>query len=73
MDMIACIEKKKQGFPLSKEEIFAIIKSYTEGDLPEYQMSAFLMAVWFRGNLPSYHGHDAQWRDDGSFLIRLDH
>ncbi len=49
MDMIACIEKKKQGFPLSKEEIFAIIKSYTEGDLPEYQMSAFLMAVWFRG------------------------
>ncbi len=41
------IFKKRNGEELSKEEISFIVKSYTDGTLPDYQMSAFLMAIWF--------------------------
>lgn len=42
------IEKKKQGHKLTPEEILFAVKSYTDGEIPDYQMSAFLMAVYFR-------------------------
>ena len=38
----------KEG-ELSEEEISYLIKNYVSGVLPDYQMSAFLMAVYFRG------------------------
>jgi len=43
------IKKKRDGKELSKEEIDFIVKSYTSGETPDYQMAAFLMAVFFRG------------------------
>ena len=49
MRMYDLIEKKKQGFVLSKEEIEYVVEGYTNGDISDYQMSAFLMAVWFQG------------------------
>jgi len=49
MRMVDLIEKKKLGIELSNEEINYIVKGYTGGDIPDYQMSAFLMAVYFRG------------------------
>lgn len=49
MRMYDLIEKKKLGEPLSNEEIRRLIESYTEGVIPDYQMSAFLMAVCFQG------------------------
>jgi len=49
MRMYDLIEKKKRGEALSREEIFEMIRLYTKGDIPDYQMSAFLMAVYFRG------------------------
>ena len=49
MRMYDLIEKKKLGQPLSQDEIDYIIKGYTKGDIPDYQMSAFLMAVYFTG------------------------
>jgi len=49
MEIIDLINKKKYGGELTKEEISFIIKGYTEGSIPDYQMSAFLMAVLFRG------------------------
>lgn len=49
MRMYDLIEKKKHGKELSKEEIFAMISSYTAGEIPDYQMSSFLMAVYFQG------------------------
>ena len=49
MRMIDLIEKKKQGEVLSKEEIEFIVNEYTKGNIPDYQMSSFLMAVYFRG------------------------
>ena len=47
--MYDLITKKKRGQELSKEEISYIVKGFTEGDIPDYQMSAFLMAVCFKG------------------------
>ena len=49
MRMVDLIEKKRDGFELSKEEIDFIISNYTNGNIPDYQMSAFAMAVYFNG------------------------
>ncbi|MBR5817840.1 MAG: thymidine phosphorylase, partial [Clostridia bacterium] len=49
MRMYDLIEKKKLGESLSREEIFSMIRKYTDGEIPDYQMSAFLMAVCFKG------------------------
>ncbi len=43
------IEKKRDGGKLSREEIEFFITGYTAGDIPDYQVSALLMAVYFRG------------------------
>ena len=47
--MVDLIEKKKQGKSHDEAEIRFIVRGYTAGELPDYQMSAWLMAVWFRG------------------------
>ena len=43
------IKKKRDGEELSREEVNFTVSSYTEGKIPDYQMAAFLMAVFFRG------------------------
>ncbi len=43
------IEKKKEGNSLSDEEIEFVISSYVAGDIPDYQISALLMAICFVG------------------------
>ncbi len=48
MRMVDLIEKKREGKELSKAEIDIIIKGYTAGEIPDYQMSAFLMTVYFQ-------------------------
>ena len=47
--MYDLIEKKKCGQELSKEEIQWMIDEYVKGTIPDYQMSAFLMSVYFKG------------------------
>jgi pyrimidine-nucleoside phosphorylase len=49
MRMVDLIEKKRNGEELTKQEIDFMIKGYTNGDIPDYQMSAFAMAVFFQG------------------------
>lgn len=49
MRMYDLIEKKKQGKRLEKEEIRFMIKGFTDGSIPDYQMSAMLMAIYFQG------------------------
>lgn len=49
MDMIEIIEKKKQGQILSEEEIRFFVDGYTNDTIPDYQMSALLMAIFFQG------------------------
>jgi pyrimidine-nucleoside phosphorylase len=48
MRMVDLIQKKRDGMSLTKEEIHFLIQGYTNGDIPDYQMSAFAMAVFFQ-------------------------
>ena len=49
MTMYELITKKKQGKELTNEEINYIAKGFTDASIPDYQMSAFCMAVYFCG------------------------
>ena len=49
MKMNDIIYKKREGGKLSKEEIDWFITGYVAGDIPDYQVSALLMAIFFRG------------------------
>ena len=49
MRMYDMINKKKRGHTLSTEEIRFIIEGFTNGSIPDYQMSALLMAIYFQG------------------------
>ena len=49
MNMVKIIQKKKDGEELSREEINWFIEGYTGGEIPDYQASALLMAIYFKG------------------------
>ena len=49
MGMYDLIVKKKMGKSLTEEEIAFIVNGFTKGEIPDYQMSAFLMAVCLKG------------------------
>ena len=46
------IERKRDGAALDPAEIEALVRGYTDGGIPDYQMAAFAMAVYFRGMTP---------------------
>jgi pyrimidine-nucleoside phosphorylase len=47
------IEKKRDGHELTPEEIDFLVSGFTHGEIPDYQMSAWLMATFFRGMTPT--------------------
>jgi pyrimidine-nucleoside phosphorylase len=49
MRMVDIIKKKRDGGILSREEIAFFVENYTKGEIPDYQASALLMAIYFRG------------------------
>ena len=49
MRTVDLITRKRDGEELNGEEIDSLIKGYTSGEIPDYQMSAFLMATFFSG------------------------
>jgi pyrimidine-nucleoside phosphorylase len=49
MRAVDVIAKKRDGHELTKDEITWFIDSYTKGDLPDYQASAMMMAIFIRG------------------------
>src|SRR5881394_3384515 len=49
MRTVDLIQRKRDGEELAPEEIEFLVNGYTSGDIPDYQMSSFLMAVFFSG------------------------
>lgn len=49
MNMVSLIQKKKDGLALTKEEIQWFVMGYVNGEIPDYQVSAMLMAIYFQG------------------------
>ena len=52
MRTVDLIHRKREGEELTPEEIAFLVEGYTGGEIPDYQISAFLMAVCF----PRYDG-----------------
>jgi len=49
MRIVDIIKKKRDGQELSPSEMALLVQGYTRGEIPDYQMAAFLMAVLWRG------------------------
>ncbi|MBL9129584.1 MAG: thymidine phosphorylase [Verrucomicrobiaceae bacterium] len=49
MHLPTLIARKRDGAELTREEIHHVITAFTSGDMPDYQMSALAMAIFFRG------------------------
>src|SRR6202158_793219 len=49
MRTVDLIQRKRDGEELAPEEIEFLVEGYTKADIPDYQMSSFLMAVYFSG------------------------
>ena len=49
MNVVELIRRKREGSSLTEEEFRFLFDGYVEGKVPDYQMSAFLMACYFRG------------------------
>jgi len=57
MRPVEIIIKKRDGNPLTQEEIEFFIKGYTTGDIPDYQAAAWAMAVLLKGMTPEETTH----------------
>lgn len=49
LNIVDIIEKKRDGHILSKEEIEYFVNEYVSNNIPDYQISSLLMAIYFRG------------------------
>lgn len=49
MNFLSLIESKREGGTLTRADIQAMVREFTAGRIPDYQMSAMLMAIYFRG------------------------
>jgi pyrimidine-nucleoside phosphorylase len=49
VNFLPLLEAKRDGTPLAADQIKAVINAYAAGRIPDYQMAAFLMAIFFRG------------------------
>lgn len=73
------IQRKRDGLTLSGDEIQHLIDAYTRGDVPDYQMAALAMAVFFRGLTPDeltawtramlHSGSVMDWSDLGRVCV----
>jgi pyrimidine-nucleoside phosphorylase len=69
VNFLSLIESKRAGQTLSREEIQALVREFTAGHIPDYQMAAFLMAIYFRGlNSEETTALTLAMRDSGAVL-----
>ena len=58
--VVELIAQKRRGDALSEEDIRGLLAAYTRGEVPDYQMSALAMAIFFQGMTPA---ELAPWTD----------
>jgi len=69
MNFLSLIEQKREGQILTAEQIREFVQKYTAGNIPDYQMAAMLMAVYFRGlNRAETTALTLAMRDSGEVL-----
>jgi pyrimidine-nucleoside phosphorylase len=69
MNFLSLIEAKREGKVLASEEIQSLICNFTAGQIPDYQMAAMLMAIYFRGlNTEETRALTLAMRDSGDTL-----
>ena len=69
MNFLSLIESKREGKTLAPEQIREFIREFTAGKIPDYQMAAMLMAIYFRGlNTAETTGLTLAMRDSGDVL-----
>jgi pyrimidine-nucleoside phosphorylase len=69
MNFLALIEAKREGKTLASKQICETIREFTAGKIPDYQMSAMLMAIYFRGlNTVETTALTLAMRDSGEVL-----
>lgn len=66
------IKKKRNGENLSPDEIDFFIGRYTQGEIPDYQMAALLMAIYFQGMAPAETTKLTQCMRDSGLKLRFD-
>jgi len=69
VNFLSLIESKREGNPLAPEQIQEFIREFTAGTIPDYQMAAMLMAIYFRGlNTAETTALTLAMRDSGDVL-----
>ncbi|HEY3932894.1 MAG TPA: thymidine phosphorylase [Verrucomicrobiae bacterium] len=69
MNFLSLIENKREGKILAPEQIQEFIREFTAGKIPDYQMAALLMAIYFRGlNTAETTALTLAMRDSGDVL-----
>ena len=69
MNFLSLIEVKREGRPLAPEQIQEFVREFTAGEIPDYQMAAMLMAIYFRGlGTAETTGLTLAMRDSGDVL-----
>src|SRR6202142_2587364 len=69
MNFLSLIESKREGKPLAPDQIENFIHEFTVGKIPDYQMAALLMAIYFRGlNTAETTALTLAMRDSGDVL-----
>ena len=69
MNFLSLIENKREGKVLAPEQIQGFIREFTAGKIPDYQMAAMLMAIYFRGlNTAETTALTLAMRDSGDVL-----
>ena len=73
MQFLPLIEAKREGLALSPDQISEMVRAFTAGEIPDYQMAAFLMAVCFRGlDAGEIRALTLSMRDSGEVLTLPD-
>jgi len=69
LNFLSLIESKRDGKELPPEAIASLVRDHTAGQIPDYQMAAMLMAIFFRGLSPDEtRGLTLAMRDSGTVL-----